>query len=64
MSSSRGGHDAAGVERGVGSGRLAKGPAAATIAAQITAMAQTFIAGADLQEALPRLRRLWDQGQA
>jgi RHH-type proline utilization regulon transcriptional repressor/proline dehydrogenase/delta 1-pyrroline-5-carboxylate dehydrogenase len=45
-------------------GRLAKGPAAATIAAQITAMAQTFIAGADLKEALPRLRRLWDQGQA
>ena len=32
-------------------GRLAKGPAAATIAAQIKAMAQTFIAGADLKEA-------------
>lgn len=45
-------------------GRLAKGPAAATIAAQITAMAQTFIAGRDLKEAQPRLRRLWDQGQA
>ncbi len=39
-------------------GRLAKGPAAATIAARITAMAQTFIAGADLKESLPRLRRL------
>lgn len=37
-------------------------PAARIIRDQIAQMARQFIAGRDLDEALPRLRALWDQG--
>jgi RHH-type proline utilization regulon transcriptional repressor/proline dehydrogenase/delta 1-pyrroline-5-carboxylate dehydrogenase len=45
-------------------GGLAKGLLAKAIAGRITAMAGHFIAGADVQAALPALRRLWDRGVA
>jgi RHH-type proline utilization regulon transcriptional repressor/proline dehydrogenase/delta 1-pyrroline-5-carboxylate dehydrogenase len=45
-------------------GGLFKGTLAATIASQIHAMAQKFIAGEDARSALPRLRELWDRGMA
>jgi RHH-type proline utilization regulon transcriptional repressor/proline dehydrogenase/delta 1-pyrroline-5-carboxylate dehydrogenase len=54
----------AGMELGLKAGRLAKGLMAKTIAGQITAIAQHFIAGTDVPSALPTLERLWNEGVA
>ena len=54
----------AALRAGLKVGGLAKGLLAKGIAQQIRAMASTFIAGADLADALPTIRRLWDSGIA
>ena len=54
----------AGMELGLKMGSLAKGVLARTVAAQIRAMAGSFIAGHDVATALPKLRRRWEAGVA
>jgi RHH-type proline utilization regulon transcriptional repressor/proline dehydrogenase/delta 1-pyrroline-5-carboxylate dehydrogenase len=54
----------AGMELGLKAGRWAKGLMAKTIAGQITAIAQHFIAGTDVVSALPTFERLWNEGVA
>ena len=51
-----------GVEVGLKVGGVAKGLLAAAVVNRIKAMAGNFIVGADAASALPRLRRLWDNG--
>jgi RHH-type proline utilization regulon transcriptional repressor/proline dehydrogenase/delta 1-pyrroline-5-carboxylate dehydrogenase len=52
------------VDLALKAGGLAKGLMAKTIAGRITAMAGNFIAGADAEAALPKLKQLWGQGIA
>jgi RHH-type transcriptional regulator, proline utilization regulon repressor / proline dehydrogenase / delta 1-pyrroline-5-carboxylate dehydrogenase len=52
------------LEAGLKAGRLAKGVLAKTLAGRITSLAGTFIAGHDVASALPKLDRLWNEGQA
>lgn len=47
---------------GLKAGGVLKGTLARTISAQITRMAENFIAGRDAASALPKLRQLWQQG--
>src|SRR3954468_17579252 len=54
----------AGMSLGLKAGGVMKGALAGTIASQIRAMAEKFIAGTDGASALPRLRELWDRGMA
>src|SRR5581483_10373365 len=54
----------AGMSLGMKAGGVFQGTLANTIASQIHAMAEKFIAGADAASALPRLRELWDRGMA
>ncbi|NQU22573.1 MAG: bifunctional proline dehydrogenase/L-glutamate gamma-semialdehyde dehydrogenase [Candidatus Nealsonbacteria bacterium] len=51
-----------GVEMGLKAGRLAKGVLAKTVTGRIRAMAGNFIAGADADTAVPKLKALWDRG--
>jgi RHH-type transcriptional regulator, proline utilization regulon repressor / proline dehydrogenase / delta 1-pyrroline-5-carboxylate dehydrogenase len=51
-----------GMGLGLKAGGLLKGAAARAVTAQVTGMAQKFIAGANPIEALPQLRRLWESG--
>jgi len=51
-----------GMSLGLKAGGLLKGAAAKAVAAQVTAMAQKFIAGSNPSDALPELRRMWDAG--
>jgi RHH-type proline utilization regulon transcriptional repressor/proline dehydrogenase/delta 1-pyrroline-5-carboxylate dehydrogenase len=53
-----------GLGVGVKAGGLLKGALAKTVSAQITSMAERFIAGASAEAALPQLRRLWSAGVA
>lgn len=53
-----------GLDFGLKAGRTMKGTMARTIAGQIRRMAETFIAGSDIDEALPKLRQAWMQGMA
>jgi len=51
-----------GLGLGMKAGGLLKGAFARTVAGQITAMGQRFIAGTDAASALPKLKKLWSQG--
>ena len=51
-----------GLGIGLKAGGLLKGAFARTVAGQITAMGQRFIAGTDASSALPKLKKLWSQG--
>ena len=51
-----------GLAIGMKAGGLLKGTLARTVASQITAMGQRFIAGTDAESALPKLKKLWSQG--
>ena len=51
-----------GLGIGMKAGGLLKGAFARTVAGQITAMGQRFIAGTDAVSALPKLKKLWSQG--
>src|SRR5215470_8750692 len=51
-----------GMSLGLKAGGLMKGTLAGTMGRQIESMAQKFIAGCDASEALPQLRKLWDNG--
>ncbi len=53
-----------GMELGLKAGGLAKGILAKTIAGRITAMAGNFIAGTDAASAVPKLKKLWNEGIA
>ena len=54
----------AGLSLGMAAGGLLAGPFARTISSRIEALARTFIAGEDLEDAVGELRRKWDQGIA
>lgn len=49
---------------GLTAGRMVRPVFAAAVTRQIRALSRNFIAGADPHDALPRLRRLWDEGVA
>ncbi|MCZ6612423.1 MAG: hypothetical protein O6941_07290 [Planctomycetota bacterium] len=51
-----------GLGLGIKAGGLMKGMMAKTVAGQITAMAQKFIAGTDAASAQPMLKDLWSRG--
>jgi RHH-type proline utilization regulon transcriptional repressor/proline dehydrogenase/delta 1-pyrroline-5-carboxylate dehydrogenase len=51
-----------GLGLGMKAGGLLKGAFARTVAGQITAMGQRFIAGTDAISAVPKLKKLWSQG--
>jgi len=51
-----------GLGLGLMAGGLMKGALSKTLAAQITAMAQRFIAGTDAASAIPLLRKRWGEG--
>jgi len=53
-----------GLDLGLRASGVAKGLATRAISGQITSMAQKFIAGTDAADALPKLRKLWDDGIA
>ncbi|MCA9286642.1 MAG: proline dehydrogenase family protein, partial [Phycisphaerales bacterium] len=53
-----------GLDLGLKMGGLAKGLMAKTMSGQITGMAEKFIAGTDAKSALPKLRKLWNEGLA
>lgn len=53
-----------GMELGLKAGGLAKGLTAKAMTGPITAIAHTFIAGADVNSALPALQELWTEGVA
>ena len=53
-----------GLDLGLSAGGLAKGVMTRTISSQIEGMARKFIAGTDAADALPGLRKLWDNGIA
>ncbi len=53
-----------GVGLGLKLGGLAKGLFARTLAGQVQSLAERFIAGPDVAAALPKLRRLWQEGIA
>lgn len=53
-----------GMDLGLKAGGLAKGLMTKTISSQITGMAGNFIAGTDAADALPTLRKLWNDGIA
>lgn len=53
-----------GMDLGLKAGGLAKGLLTRTISSQITGMAGNFIAGTDAADALPTLRKLWNDGIA
>ncbi len=53
-----------GMDLALKAGAIAKGLAARTISSQIKSMASNFIAGTDAADALPKLRKLWDDGIA
>lgn len=49
---------------GIAGGGLMKGTFSRTITSQVESMAARFLAGSDIDAALPTLRKLWDQGIA
>ncbi len=51
-----------GMALGLKAGGAMKGTVAKTMAGQITGMAEKFIAGTDAKSAVPKLRRMWDDG--
>ncbi len=51
-----------GIGLGLKAGGMMKGAMSKTIAAQIKAMGQRFIAGTDAASAIPHLRKRWDEG--
>ncbi len=51
-----------GLSLGLKAGGKMKGTLAKTVASQITATAERFIAGTDARSALPALRKHWDKG--
>ncbi len=51
-----------GMALGLKAGGAMKGTVAKTMAAQITGMAEKFIAGTDAESAVPKLRKLWKDG--
>lgn len=51
-----------GMALGLKAGGAMKGTVARTMAAQITGMAEKFIAGTDAESAVPKLRKLWKDG--
>ncbi|MEO1511163.1 MAG: proline dehydrogenase family protein, partial [Planctomycetota bacterium] len=53
-----------GMDLGLRAGGIAKGLVAGTMSKQITSMATNFIAGTDARDALPSLKKLWDEGLA
>ncbi|MCC6284988.1 MAG: proline dehydrogenase family protein [Phycisphaerales bacterium] len=53
-----------GFELGLRAGGIAKGLMAGTISSQIKGMAAKFIAGTDAADALPQLKKLWNDGIA
>ena len=53
-----------GMQLGLKAGGAMKGTVAKTMAAQITGMAEKFIAGTDAADAKDKLRRMWDSGMA
>ena len=53
-----------GMQLGLKAGGAMKGTVAKTMAAQITGMAEKFIAGTDAADAKDKLRRMWDNGMA
>ena len=53
-----------GLSLGLKAGGVMKGTVAKTMASQITGMAEKFIAGQDARSAVPKLRKLWDDGLA
>ena len=53
-----------GLDLGLKAGGLAKGLMTKTVSNQITGMASKFIAGTDAASALPKLRKMWDDGLA
>ena len=53
-----------GLDLGLKAGGLAKGLMTKTVSNQITGMASKFIAGTDAASALPKLRKMWDEGLA
>ncbi|MEZ6243575.1 MAG: proline dehydrogenase family protein [Phycisphaerales bacterium] len=53
-----------GMELALKAGAIAKGITAKTISSQIKGMASNFIAGTDAADALPSLRKLWNDGIA
>jgi len=53
-----------GMDLGLKAGGVAKRMFASTMSSQITGMANKFIAGTDAQSALPKLKKLWDNGVA
>jgi len=53
-----------GLGLGLKAGGLMKGAMSKTIAGQITAVGQRFIAGTDAASAMPLLRKRWDEGIA
>jgi RHH-type proline utilization regulon transcriptional repressor/proline dehydrogenase/delta 1-pyrroline-5-carboxylate dehydrogenase len=50
----------AGMGTGIKAGGVAKGLFTKTVSGQITGMAEKFIAGTDAKDALPKLKKLWD----
>ena len=52
------------MDIGLKAGGLAKGLMAGTISKQIKGMAGGFIAGTNAADALPKLKKLWDNGIA
>jgi RHH-type proline utilization regulon transcriptional repressor/proline dehydrogenase/delta 1-pyrroline-5-carboxylate dehydrogenase len=53
-----------GLDLGLKAGGLAKGLMTKTVSNQITGMASKFIAGTDAATALPKLRKMWEEGLA
>ena len=53
-----------GMALGLKAGGAMKGTVARTMAGQITAMAEKFIAGRDAESAVPKLRKVWNDGLA
>lgn len=53
-----------GMDLGLKAGGVAKGFMTKTISSQIKGMAENFIAGTDAADALPTLRKLWNDGIA
>jgi RHH-type proline utilization regulon transcriptional repressor/proline dehydrogenase/delta 1-pyrroline-5-carboxylate dehydrogenase len=51
-----------GLSTGLAAGGLLKGTLTSTVTSQVKTMASQFIAGTDAADALPKLRKLWDQG--
>ncbi len=51
-----------GLSAGLAAGGLLKGTLTSTVTSQVKSMASQFIAGTDAADALPKLRKLWDQG--